>query len=314
MAPGRSGGQPVGPLGSGYVQPVGEASVTKPNLRVGCAMWAERRWVGRYFPNDTPPGRELSAYATWCSAVEGNTTFYGLPSTDTVARWAEEAPSSFRFMFKLPRTVTHDKRLRDTSAEVAEALERLSPLGDRASPISIQLPASFEPRDLGVLDSFLGGLSGQWRWAVEVRHDDFCRGGAAERALNDLLAERGVERIVIDTRAVFAGPRQTPAEVEAFERKPRLTVRPVAIGDRPVVRFIGQTRAEANPEWWSKWVPKVAQWLAEGRSPTVFIHTPDNLVAPSLCRQFHAEVRRLVADLAPLPEPARPSSQLRLLE
>ncbi|MEM9563489.1 MAG: DUF72 domain-containing protein [Actinomycetota bacterium] len=285
----------------------------RPVLRIGCAMWALRDWVGRYFPPDTPPGRELRAYGTWCTAAEGNTTFYGLPEPATVERWAEDAPRDFRFLFKLPRTVTHDRRLRSADAEVSAFLDRLSPLGRRAAPHSIQLPASFGPDDLPVLDRFLAGLSGEYDWAVEVRHPDFADGGQTERRLNDLLAQRGVDRIIIDTRAVFAGPRKTPAEQEAHERKPRLPVRPVAIGRHPVVRFIGQTAAEANPGWWSKWVPKVAQWLDEGRRPLVFVHTPDNLVAPELARRFHGEVAALRPDLAPLPEPGRPASQLKLL-
>lgn len=276
-------------------------------------MWALRDWVGRYFPPETPPGRELRAYATWCTAAEGNTTFYGLPRPATVERWAEDAPDGFRFLFKLPRTVTHDRRLRQADAEVAEFLDRLAPLGDRAAPFSIQLPASFGPDDLPVLDQFLATCSAEHRWAVEVRHQAFTDGGEDERRLNDVLAARHVDRIIIDTRAVLAGPRDTAAEREAHERKPRLTVRPVAVGQQPIVRFIGQTDAEANPRWWSKWVPKVAQWLDEGRSPIVFIHTPDNLVAPELARRFHAEVAERWPGLEALPEPERPASQLRLL-
>ena len=292
---------------------MGPASDDRAVVRVGCAMWALRDWVGRYFPAGTPTGRELGPYATWCTAAEGNTTFYGLPRPTTVARWAEEAPPEVRLVFKLPRTVTHDRRLRNAEAEVSEFLERLRPLGPRAAPYSIQLPASFGPDDLGVLDRFLRQLPDDRRWAVEVRHPDLAAGGADERRLNDLLAANGADRIIIDTRAVLAGPRRTPAEQEAHERKPRLPVRPVAIGAHPVVRFIGQTDPEANPAWWAKWVPKVAQWLDEGRSPIVFIHTPDNVVAPELARRFHAEVAALRPGIAPLPEPDRPASQMRLL-
>ncbi|MGF1595397.1 MAG: DUF72 domain-containing protein [Acidimicrobiales bacterium] len=287
--------------------------MTAPVLRVGCAIWAERRWVGRYFPPDTAPGRELAAYATWCTAVEGNTTFYGLPAAATVERWCDDAPDDFRFMFKLPRSITHERRLRNADIEVADTLARLDPLGERAAPLSIQLPPSFGPSDLDVLARFLTGLPTDRSWAVEVRDEAFCTGGPAERALNDLLAERGVERIIIDTRAVFAGPVVTPAEREAVERKPRLTVRPVAIGRHPVVRFIGQTVGSSNPGWWAKWVPKVAQWLREGRTPTFFVRTPDNAVAPALARRFHAEVAALVPSLAPLPEPVAPPPQLGLL-
>ena len=285
-----------------------------PILRVGCAMWADRNWVGRFFPSDTPAGGELVPYSSWCTSVEGNTTFYGLPSPSTVSRWARDAPQSFRFVFKVPLVVTHERRLRNASAEVGEFLERLAPLGQRAETLSVQLPASFGPGDLTALGTFLRSVPSDRRWAVEVRHPNFCDGGDEERRLNDLLAELGAERIIIDTRAVFAGPCETPEEREAFERKPRLPVRPVAIGTTPIVRFIGQTDPSANPAWWSKWVPKVAQWLREGRSPIVFLHTPDNAVAPELARQFHAEVAAVVEHLAPLPQPMVPAAQMNLLD
>ncbi len=301
--------------GEGMTEEVSEAGAeSRPILRVGCAMWADRRWVGRYFPNDTPVGRELAPYSTWCTAAEGNTTFYGLPSPDTVARWASDAPDDFRFVFKLPSVITHQHRLRNVERELTEFLDRLGPLGERATPFSVQLPGSFEPADLPALAQFLRSAPSGARWAVEVRHKSFCLGGDEERRLNDLLASVGAERIIIDTRAVFAGPCETPEEREAFERKPRLPVRPVAIGDSPIVRFIGQTDPEANPSWWSKWVPKVAQWLDEGRSPIVFLHTPDNAVAPDLARRFHAEVAALMPTLAPLPEPMAPAAQMNLLD
>ncbi|MGI9597879.1 MAG: DUF72 domain-containing protein, partial [Acidimicrobiales bacterium] len=252
-------------------------------------------------------------YCTWCTAVEGNTTFYGLPAATTVDRWAADAPEHFRFLFKLPQSITHRNRLRNVGPELREFLDRLEPLGSRASPFSIQLPASFEPDDLPVLARFLEQLPAGTHWGVEVRHRLFCEGGADERRLNDLLARYSAERIIIDTRAVFAGPCRTPEEREAFERKPRLTVRPVAIGDNPIVRFIGQTDPEANPEWWAKWIPKAIQWLDEGRSPTFFIHTPDNHVAPELARRFHADVAARRPGLAPLPEPLVPASQQRLI-
>ena len=48
----------------------------------------------------------------------------------------------------------------------------------------------------------------------------------------------------------------------------------------------------------------VVAWLAEGRSPTIFLHTPDNVEALNLARRFHAEVRAIVPGVEPLPEPA----------
>jgi len=47
-----------------------------------------------------------------------------------------------------------------------------------------------------------------------------------------------------------------------------------------------------------------APWQGrEGRSPNVFIHTPDNVGALELARRFHDGVRARVPEVEPLPEP-----------
>jgi uncharacterized protein YecE (DUF72 family) len=266
-------------------------------------MWGHRPWVGRWFPTRTRQGDELAAYATWCTAVEGNTTFYALPDEATVHRWADLAPDGFRFVCKLPRTITHDRRLRHVEEETMEAVARLRGLGDRLGPVSIQLPASFRPEDVGALAAFLTRAPGDVHWCVEVRHPLFFADGGDRRRLLDLLHGHGADLVHIDSRALFDGPCETPGEIDAFGRKPRLPVRPVALGTHPVVRFIGQTDPDANPPYWARWVDKVVQWLDEGRRPYVFLHTPDNVWSPHLARRFHDEVRSRRPDLAPLPEP-----------
>jgi uncharacterized protein YecE (DUF72 family) len=265
-------------------------------------MWANRLWTGVYVPQSTPTGGELEAYARVVNAVEGNTTFYAAPDRSTAEKWAASVPDDFRFMFKLPRSVTHDRKLRDADEPLREFLAAMEPMGERMRPTSIQLPAAFSPRDLPVLDQFLADHPLETGWAVEVRHPGFF-GTDDELRLNDLLHARGVDRIILDSRALFAGPAKTPGELEAFENKPRLPVRAVATGVHPIVRFIGQTDEEANPEFWKPWVETVVRWLGDGRSPFVFLHTPDNAPAPAMARRFHDEVRALVPELVPLPEP-----------
>lgn len=237
-----------------------------------------------------------------CNAVEGNTTFYATPDLATVERWRTATPAGFRFVLKLPREITHDRRLRDVDRLLADFLGRLDPLNDRMGPVLVQLPATFGPADLDVLDAFLDRASTTVRWAVEVRHRAFHPGGDAERPLNDMLHAHGVNRVMFDSRPVFDGPRETPEEIEAWERKPRLPVRAVATADEPIVRFIGQTDGAANPRYWTPWLDAVSRWLEQGRRPVVFLHTPDNLVAPELCRRFHAEVVAQTG-IEPLPTP-----------
>jgi uncharacterized protein YecE (DUF72 family) len=270
-------------------------------------MWAYRPWVGRYLPSDTRPGDELAAYARFCNSVEGNTTFYALPEARTVARWAELAPPDFRFLFKVPRRLTHELRLRDAEDEMRELWRRFEPLGARVGAIFVQLPASFGPDQLDILDAFLAQLPSDRHGAVEVRHPDFSDGADCERALNDLLHRHDADRVLLDSRALFAGPAETRAELAAFRAKPRLPVRAVATSRHPVVRFIGQTRAEANPPYWARWVETVARWLLDGREPYFFVHTPDNEVSPELARVFHAAVAARVSTVDALPHHDQPA-------
>jgi uncharacterized protein YecE (DUF72 family) len=283
-------------------------TVSTVELRVGCAMWAYRAWHGHPLPERVAKDDQLAAYAAWCNAVEGNTTFYGLPSATTVASWADQAPDDFRLLFKLPRTITHERRLRNADAEVREFVALLAPLGSRAEQLSIQLPASFGPPDLGALATFVRrlptlGAEGH-RIAVEVRHPAFFDGSVARATLARVLADVGGEWIVLDSTTLFASPPTTEAERETWTRKPRLPVHRAALSDRPIVRVIGRDDPAATIAGWQPWIPVVAGWLHEGRTPTVFVHTPDNIDAVLLARLFHDQVRAVVPELAPLPVPA----------
>jgi uncharacterized protein YecE (DUF72 family) len=268
-------------------------------------MWAHKPWQGRHFPATLGRDEQLPVYASWCNAVEGNTTFYGMPAERTVRSWADQAPSDFRFLFKLPRTVTHDRRLRDCSDEVARLVRLLEPLGDRATTLSVQLPQSFGPSDLGALAAFLRGSPSAHRYAVEVRHPRFFDDSPAAHALERMLLEHGAEWISFDTTVLFSAPPRSEAERDGWAKKPRLPRRTTAIGDHPVVRYIGRDDVASTVDGWQPWLPVIAQWLKEGRTPTVFVHTPDNSDAPLLARRLHDQVRALVPGLTPLPVPAR---------
>jgi uncharacterized protein YecE (DUF72 family) len=271
-------------------------------LYVGCPMWAHRPWVGQFLPVGTPAGGELGAYSRFVNAVEGNTTFYATPTASTVSKWADQADPGFRFVFKVPRLVTHERRLRDVDAEIGRFVDLLAPVERLTGALTLQLPASFAPVDIDVLASLLGRLPSGWRWSVEVRHPAFFE-GADRDMLDRVLATHHVERVLLDSRALFARLPATEAGREAWAKKPRVPALTEPLTDRPIVRFIGSDHADLTGEGLAEWEPIVAAWLAEGRTPTVFVHTPDNFDSPGLARSFHAEMRLQVIDLEPLPDP-----------
>lgn len=263
-------------------------------------MWVHAPWQGRYLPHPLPQGERLRAYASWCNAVEGNATFYATPPQETVASWAAQTDPGFRFVLKLPRPVTHDHRLAGADDVLHGFLDAIEPLGPRAHTLWIQLPASFGPGDLGALAAFLHRLPRTYRYAVEVRHRAFFEEPAP---LERVLSRAGAEWIPFDTETLFAHRPTSDAEREAWTKKPRVPRRTTALTAHPIVRYIGRDSPEPTIEGWRVWTDKVTTWLKEGRTPTIFIHTPDNTEALSLARRFHEEVRTRLPAVASLPDP-----------
>ena len=267
-------------------------------------MWTHTAWQGRYLPESLSPRERLHAYASWCNAVEGNTTFYATPTLGTVASWAEQTAADFRFVLKFPKTITHEHRLADVGDPLRAFLAAIEPLGPRVHALWIQLPPSFSPADLSALDGFLGRLPRAYRYCVEVRHRAFFADPRWEQELERVLGNVGAEWVSFDTTVLFADPPVSDAEREACRKKPRLPRRSRALTSYPMVRYIGRDDPARTVAGWQPWLDTVTGWLREGRSPTVFIHTPDNVDALDLARRFHSDVSARLPGIEPLPEPA----------
>ncbi len=280
---------------------------------LGCPSWSENAWRESLYPEDARTNEFLGLYSQVFNAVEGNTTFYARPAPSTVQRWAEVLPDDFRFTAKFPGDISHggDLRLQLQAAETF--IQLLAPLGERVAPFWLQLPASFTPQRLAELVTFMDEL--KCPLAVEVRNMAFFEKGDEERMLNRLLLERGVERICLDSRALFSCVSSDPAVLHAQSKKPKVPARPAALTQFPQVRFIGHPVLEANDPFLVQWAAKVAAWIEEGRTPYVFLHTPDNLEAPLLARRFHSQLMERLPGLPPLVELERapPVQQLGLL-
>ena len=156
----------------------------------------------------------------------------------------------------------------------------------------LQLPASFGPEKLSILDTFLAALPQESNVAVEVRHLAFFAKGDEEKALNQLLIRHGVNRIIMDTRALFSGPLDAGGAdkramlEEVRQKKPRVPVNVIATGHTPIVRFVGNDIDDDNQRCLLPWVKKVKIWQSEGKDVYFFCHRPDNKDAPWLAQQF----------------------------
>jgi uncharacterized protein YecE (DUF72 family) len=137
---------------------------------LGTQGWSYPEWVGPFYPPGSRQSDLLRQYSRVFNTVELDTTFHATPRRDIVASWRAAVSPEFRFSAKLPRVITHMKRLRGVEADVESFLEAMEPLGDQLTVLLVQLPRDFHDDERPALEAFFKQNSGVHRWAVEVRH------------------------------------------------------------------------------------------------------------------------------------------------
>ncbi|MGF6709425.1 uncharacterized protein YecE (DUF72 family) [Luteibacter sp. W1I16] len=138
------------------------------SIRIGCAGWSLPSNVASLFPTE---GSHLQRYAQVFPCVEINSSFYRSHKPKTYLRWAGSVPKTFRFSVKMPRTVTHDLRLRRCEKPVRGFLDEIASLGSTLGCILVQLPPSLalDERDATAFFSLLRRCT-QVPIACEPRH------------------------------------------------------------------------------------------------------------------------------------------------
>ncbi|MDB5873048.1 MAG: hypothetical protein JWQ07_2490 [Ramlibacter sp.] len=165
---------------------------------VGCAGWSLPRAVQRAFGAG---GSHLQRYATQLNACEINSSFHRAHSAATYRRWAESTPEHFRFSVKLPKAITHERKLLACEPLLGEFIEQAGALGTRLGCLLVQLPPSLA-FDAATAGAFLTALRRRWDGpvAAEPRHASWF-GPQADA----MLAGHRVARVLADPVRQAAG-------------------------------------------------------------------------------------------------------------
>ena len=109
-------------------------------MQIGTAGWSLSRDLAADFLGE---GSHLQRYARVLDCVEINSSFHRSHRVAVYERWAASTPSGFRFAAKLPRSITHDARLRRAREPLRRFLSEVAGLGERLAVLLVQLPPSF---------------------------------------------------------------------------------------------------------------------------------------------------------------------------
>jgi uncharacterized protein YecE (DUF72 family) len=140
-------------------------------IRVGTSGWQYADWRKLFYPVGLPQRGWLDYFAQRFDTVEVNSTFYRLPSAETVERWAQSLPDGFLMAVKVSRYLTHVKRLREPAEPVERLLSVLAPLRRRSmlGPVLVQLPPDLQVAP-DRLAATLAAFPDEIDVAVEPRH------------------------------------------------------------------------------------------------------------------------------------------------
>ena len=220
------------------------------NIFLGTSGWSYKEWEGVFYQKGEK--RKLRAYSRVFSTVEIDSTFYRYPSKGMVMGWLRYSPSNFVFSAKLPKVVTHDKKLGlkgDIAADLKSYLEVMRPLqlGGKLACLLIQLPPkySYNPENL---EAFFELLDPLFKYAVELRNLSWMRDETWQ-----LLEKYGVAYVNVDEPLLPSEVHLT-ADFTYFRWHGR--------GERPWFDYL------YSKEEIDEWIPKVE--IAAGKVKKIY--------------------------------------------
>lgn len=235
------------------------ASNENGRIVVGISGWNYAGWK-----DDFDAGIPRSAWPAYASrrftAIEINSTFYGVRRPKTMRGWAAEVPEGFHFSMKGNRYITHSKKLKDADEPVRNERDAAGPLGDCLKTVLWQLP-SMVTRDLEKLENFANVLRRRRR---SVRHAiEFRDRSWFDDEVAALLDGKEIANTISDA-----------ADWPMWRR---------ATGKSVYVRLHGHTRTYASAYSGPKleeWTGRIRRWAGEGRDVEVYFDNDAEGAAP----------------------------------
>lgn len=145
----------------------------KESIYIGCSGFYNNDWKGSLYPEDAKSKDFLSLYSQEFNAVEINSSFYRNPTAKTLLKWYDETPEDFKFFIKIPKTITHINRLKNSKEEIITFYNHIQQhLKEKLAGFLYQFPPSFknsqENREL-----ILNNLDFNFLNVIEFRHESW---------------------------------------------------------------------------------------------------------------------------------------------
>jgi uncharacterized protein YecE (DUF72 family) len=207
------------------------------------------------YPPPYENASRLTYYSTFFNSIEINSSFYKIPQSATVVKWAASVPEHFRFTFKLWKEITHSKGFNFQEEAVMTFLKSVDSVQSKKGCLLIQFPPSLGKEYTVQLDKLLRCIreidSGDWNIAIEFRNKTWYN-DSTYNLLNFFKAALVVHDI----------PKSATPMVNHKS-------------DFMYIRFHGPTgnyRDSYTEDFLNEYVSYINQWIEEGKDVYVYFN------------------------------------------
>jgi uncharacterized protein YecE (DUF72 family) len=238
-------------------------------LRIGCSGWSYKDWLGIFYPKGLAAKDYLPYYSKIFNCVEIDSSFHRIPNQFMVNQWRTNTPHGFVFSPKLPKKITHEKKLKDSESTLLYFYSVLSKLKDKLGPIAIQLPPSIKlSTHEETMKQFISQLSPEFKHDIEFRHKSWFT-----HEVYSLLRKNNIAMIWSLNQYV-----ETPPEVTDDFVYLRM------VGDREITEFSGIQRDRS--EDMKRWATAVKENANKFESGYIFFNNHFAGFSPESANEF----------------------------
>lgn len=232
-------------------------------LYAGGTQWGVKSYVGAWYPKGTPANQFLNAYARQFSTVELNATHYRIFPPETFQSWADAVPESFRFLPKIPQSISHYSQLSGADGKLDQFIEGVRALGSSLGSCFIQMPDRFGPSKKDTLFEWIMDWPSDIPLQVELRHPDWFSSDELIDELASMFHANRIGWVITDAPG-------------------RRDVLHMAVTHPTVmVRYAGWDGHPLESERLSFWTDTIQRWSEKGVREVYFcVHQPDAILTP----------------------------------
>lgn len=259
---------------------------------VGCAKWNKADLKG-FYPRGTKD--ELSYYSQQFNSIELNATFYNFDA-DQIKVWKDKTPDDFKFFPKVPRYLSHLKRLKDYGSFLDDYLAAISGFDSKFGMAFLQMIDNYGPKDENIirLEKFLNDWPTDLPLAIELRHTDWFNDPDIAENLYQLLESKNKANIIVDS----AGRRDI--------MHMRLT------NTTAFVRYVGANHSSDYTRL-DDWIKRIKEWKQQGlENLYFFIHQNIEKESPLLAVKFIEKLNKEIGTNIKIPDHPGNNSQGKL--